>query len=158
MILQAAQHERVGGNHAGSYVQLPWRLVQNPLMAKQYKGLTDSESRAFDERLLSYEQRAAVAQGKAAQAFGRLLNLAETRNSGQARSIAHFIAATYNGAAFKFDLFDMRMLDVQISDDMLAALDALRWGKADLFRLVPEGEKRVLAVIALWGIQPASQP
>ena len=127
-------------------------------MAKHYKGLTDSESRAFDERLLSYDQRAAVAQGKAAQAFGRLLNLAETRDSGQARSIAHFVAATYNGAAFKFDLFDMRMLDVQISDDMLAALDALRWGKTDLFRLVPEGEKRVLAVIAFWGLQPASQP
>ena len=127
-------------------------------MPKHHKALTDSEFGAFDERLLSYEQRAAVAQGKAAQAFGRLLNLAETRDSGQARTIAQFIAATYDGAAFKFDLFDMRMLDVQISDDMLAALDALRWGKADLFRLVPEGDKRVQALIEFWGIQSASQP
>jgi hypothetical protein len=125
-------------------------------MEKHTQEFDASESRAFNERLLSYEQRADVAQGRAAQAFGRLLNLAETRDSGQARSIAQFIAATYNGAAFKFDLFEMRMLDVQISDDMLAALDALRWGKADLFRLVPEGDPRVQAVIALWGLQPAS--
>ena len=158
MILQPAQHKRVGGNDAGSSVRPPWQLVQNPVMPNHHKALTNNEFGAFDERLLSYEQRAALAQGKAAQAFGRLLNLAEPRDSGQARSIAHFIAATYNGAAFTFDLFDMRMLDVQISDDMLAALDALRWGKADLFRLVPEGEKRVLTVLALWGIQPASQP
>lgn len=36
----------------------------------------------------------------------------------------------------------------------LGALDALRWGKADLFRLVPDGEKRLQAVIALWGCSP----
>jgi hypothetical protein len=125
-------------------------------MAKNPKDVMDSEIRALDERLLSWERRAEEAQAKAAQAFGRLLHLAETRDSGQARSIAQFIAATYNGSAFKFDLFQLRMLDVQISDDMLAALDALRWGKADLFRLVPVGDKRVQAVIALWGLQPAS--
>ena len=40
---------------------------------------------------------------------------------------------------------------------MLACLDALRWGKADLYRLVPNGDKRVEAVINLWGLPwPAS--
>ena len=38
------------------------------------------------------------------------------------------------------------------SDDMLTCIDALRWGKADLFKLVPDGEQRVLAVLDLWGI------
>jgi hypothetical protein len=125
-------------------------------MAKYNKELTDDEIRALDERMLSWARRADEAQAKAAQAFGRLLHLAETRDSGQVRKIAQFIAATYNGSAFKFDLFELRMLDVQISDDMLAALDALRWGKAALFQLVPEGDKRVQAVIALWGLQPTS--
>ncbi len=125
-------------------------------MAKDPKDVMGSEIRALDERLQSWERRAEEAQSKAAQAFGRLLHLAETGDSGQARNIAQFIAATYNGSAFKFDLFELRMMDVQISDDMLAALDGLRWGKADLFRLVPEGDKRVQAVIALWGLQPAS--
>lgn len=129
--------------------------MQNLRMTKHNNEFKSDDIRALDERMLSWEQRAAQAQSKAAQAFGRLLNLAETSDCGQARSIAQFIAATYNGYAFKFDLFELRMLDVQISDDMLCALDALRWGKADLFRLVPEGDKRVQAVIAMWGLQPA---
>jgi len=47
----------------------------------------------------------------------------------------------------------LRTLDVAISDDMLAALDALRWGKADLYQLVPDGDKRMQAVIALWDLR-----
>jgi hypothetical protein len=118
--------------------------------------LTDDEMRALGERQLYREQRVDVAQAKAAQAYGRLLHLAETRDSGQILKIVQFLAATYNGRAFKFDLFELRTLDLEISDDMLAALDALRWGKADLCCLVPEGEKRVQAVIALWGLAQES--
>jgi len=101
----------------------------------------------------TFEQRSAEAQAKAAQAYSRLLNLAETRDSGQVFKIASFLAATYNGNAWKFDLFDLRALDVAISDDMLACLDALRWGKADLFELVPDGDKRMQAVIKQWGFK-----
>jgi hypothetical protein len=119
--------------------------------------LTDAEARALEARLQLYEERSAAAQAKAAQAYARLLNLAETRDSGQIRKIAQFLAATYNGTAFKFDFFDLRTLDVEISDDMLIALDALRWGKADLYRLVPDGQKRVEAVIALWGLQSGNE-
>ena len=48
--------------------------------------------------------------------------LAEERNSGQiiARGAA-FIAATYNGQAFPLDLFELRAVDIAISDDMLRA-------------------------------------
>jgi len=115
--------------------------------------LTDEEARALETRLQSYEDRSAAAQAKAAQAYARLLSLAETRDSGQIGKIAQFLAATYNGTAFKFDFFDLRTLDVEISDDMLISLDALRWGKADLYQLVPDGDKRMQAVIALWGLQ-----
>ncbi len=101
-------------------------------------------------------QRSAEAQAKAAHSFARLLTLAETRDSGQVRTIAKFLAATYNGADFSFDLFGLRTLDVAISDDMLICLDALRWGKADLYQLVPDGDKRIQAVIELWGLQSDS--
>ncbi len=97
-------------------------------------------------------RRASEAQAAAAQAYARLLNLAETRDSGQIRRVALFIASTYDGATFPFDLFELRTLDVAISDDMLVCLDALRWGKADLFKLVPDGERRIKAVCATWGI------
>jgi len=43
-------------------------------------------------------------------------------------------------------------VDVAIGDDMLACLDALRWARADLHRLVPRGEPRVRAVLHRWGL------
>lgn len=99
-----------------------------------------------------WAERARVAQAAAAQACARLLDLAGRRSSGQIRRVALFLAGTYNGEAFPFDLFELRTVDVAISDDMLACLDALRWGKADLYKLVPDGERRVLAVIDAWGL------
>lgn len=106
-----------------------------------------------DELDLSAEwaRRATAAQASAAQAYARLLELAEKHDSGQIRRVAHFLASTYDGATFPFDLFELRALDIAISDDMLVCLDALRWGKADLHKLVPDGSKRVEAVCASWG-------
>ena len=100
----------------------------------------------------SWARRAAEVQPKAAQAFARLLTIAETSDTGQAGRVARFIASSFNGAAHPFDLFDLRCLDVPISDDILLCLDALRWGKADLYKLVPNGEQRVKAVIESWGL------
>jgi hypothetical protein len=100
-----------------------------------------------------WARRAQQAQAAAAQAYARLLELAEKRDSGQVRRVAQFIASTYDGATFPFDLFELRAVDVAISDDMLVCLDALRWGKADLHKLVPDGEHRVRAVCAAWGLR-----
>lgn len=126
-------------------------------MSENNKRMSDEESRALDARFLDYEARGIAAQARAAQAYARLLLLAETRDSGQIRRIVQFLASTYNGTAFPWDPFDLRSLDVAISDDILTCLDALRWGKADLHGLVPNGQKRVAAVIDLWGLKwPAS--
>jgi hypothetical protein len=97
--------------------------------------------------------RADEATRKAAQAFERLLRLAEQRDSGQIPRVARFIAATYNGEAFKFDPFELRAVDIAISDDMLCCLDALRGACADLYTLVPDGDARVRAVIDRWGLR-----
>ena len=53
------------------------------------------------------------------------------------------MAFTFDGQAFKLNLFDLRAVDVPISDDMLVCLDALRWGREDLHLLIPHGEQRV---------------
>ena len=52
------------------------------------------------DELSAFATRSDESTRKAAQAFARLLQLAETRNSGQIPRIARFIAATYNGHAF----------------------------------------------------------
>jgi hypothetical protein len=99
-----------------------------------------------------WTHRAQSAQATAAQAFARLLAIAERSDTGQAARVARFIAATFDGPAFALDLFSLRAVDVTISDDMLACIDALRWGKADLHKLVPDGEQRVRALLATWGL------
>lgn len=119
--------------------------------------MSDDDGQSVEDRIRDYATRSSAAQSKAAQAIARLMHLAETRDSGQVPRIAQFLASTYNGTAFPWDPFDLRRLDVEISDDMLTCLEALRWGKADLYKLVPDGEKRVEAIIALWGLKwPAS--
>jgi hypothetical protein len=104
-------------------------------------------------RFAEFASRSHDATAKGAQAYARLLSMAERENSGQVRRVARFIAATYNGSAFPFDPYELRPLDVAISDDMLLCLDALRWAHADLHTLVPDGEERVQAVIRHWGLR-----
>lgn len=116
--------------------------------------MTQPEGLGASLARMQLRKQAATARG--GQAFARLLALAETRDSGQARRIAQFIAATYDGAAFPFDLFELRAVDEAISDNMLACLDALRWGQSDLYQLVPNGEQRVRAVIESWGLRPSA--
>ena len=102
-----------------------------------------------------WAQRAERAQALAAQAYARLLTLAQGE-TGQSGRAAKFLAATYNSVGYHFDLSELRAVDVEISDDMLTCLDALRWGKADLHTLVPGGARRVQAIIIAWGFKPAS--
>ena len=45
----------------------------------------------------TFAARSGEATRKGAQAFARLLQLAETRDSGQVPRVARFLAATYNG-------------------------------------------------------------
>ena len=86
--------------------------------------------------------RKGEATAKGGHAFQRLLQLTETRDSGQVRRGALFIASTCNGEAFPFDLFELRAVDEAISDDILLCIDALRWGQSDLHSLVPDGDRR----------------
>lgn len=99
--------------------------------------------------------RSTEATHHGARAFARLLQLAETSDSGQARRVAGFLASTYNGRRFPLDPFELRAVDASLSDDMLACLDALRWGQADLFTLVPDGDTRVQAIIRRWDLRVA---
>ncbi len=95
----------------------------------------------------------AEAQAKAAHAYARLIDIAAGSDTGQAARLAQFVAATYNGNAYAFNLFDLRTLDVPISDDMLACIDALRWGKADLYKLVPDGDAKVKGILRDWNLR-----
>ena len=115
--------------------------------------MTQAQTVTLASTLNSYEARSRNATSRGAEAYARLLALAEHHDSGQIARVVRFIAATYNGQTFSFDLFELRTLDVAISDDMLLCLDALRWGIADLYKLVPDGDARVRAVIDRWQLR-----
>jgi hypothetical protein len=108
---------------------------------------------AIEAALTQFDERSRQATQAGARAFARLLKLAEERDSGQITRIARFLAATYNGQAFRLDPFELRAVDIAISDDMLCCLDALRWGRADLHTLIPDGDARVRAIIECWGLR-----
>ena len=107
----------------------------------------------IDDDMQRLVLRKGEATAKAGHAFQRLLQLAETRDSGQVRRVALFIAATYNGEAFPLDLFELRAVDAAISDDMLLCIDQLRWGQSDLHSLVPDGDRR-----RIWGGKGGDRP
>lgn len=110
----------------------------------------------FEKQLALNDLRAEAALAAAIPAFAELLHLAETRDSGQIGRIARFLTATYNGECFTFDLFDLRCVDLEISDKMLACIDCLRWATSDLYRLVPDGDARIQAVMDRWGLRPTT--
>ena len=100
-----------------------------------------------------WQRRADEAEAKAGPALVRLLELAEGGDSGQIPRIAKFLASIYNGEAFPLDPFELRSVDITISDDMLTCLDALRWARTDLHKLIPNGDRRLQDVIARWGLK-----
>jgi len=102
-----------------------------------------------------WQARSQIVEAAASRSFDRLLCLAETSSSGQGRTVAHFLAATFDAQSFQFDLFELRTVDITISDDMLICLDALRWGKAELYKLVPDGRARIIAMCETRGLAPA---
>ena len=55
-------------------------------------------------------------------ALKRLFELAETRDSGQIKTVATVLAACYNGRRFRIDLNDFRMLDVSIFGDVMSVI------------------------------------
>ena len=107
----------------------------------------------LDRQEREWAERSQRAQAAAAQAYERLLRLTENRNSGQIKTVARFVASAFDGQTFPFDPFDLRAVDVSISDDMLVCLDALRWGKADLHKLVPDGYSRILKMCEAWNLK-----
>lgn len=75
-----------------------------------------------------WQRRAIEAQAQAAHAYARLLDIAETSDTGQASRVAKFLAGTFNGQAHPFDLFDLagikiggNYVDALNSDDLVVA-------------------------------------
>ena len=113
--------------------------------------------RDLDTQMQQWEHRATQAQARGAHAFARLLVIAEYEQGGQACVVAWFLRSLY-GNDVLLDPFALRAVEVDVSDDMLACLDTLRWAKADLCELVPNGHTRLRRLIERWSLRPPQDP
>lgn len=129
-------------------------MEDNDALRRNYRiGPLDAD---FRRQQKAWRERARLATAAGTTAFSRLLEVCEspeTDGTGQARTVARILAGLYNGETFPIDPYDLRSLDVPISDDVLDCLDALRWGKQDLHTLVPRGDERTRTVLERYGIE-----
>lgn len=114
---------------------------------------TRTHMASIDESAWEARARQSLADGE--QAFERLLSVAEKKaDTGQAGVIVSFIASVLGLS--KFDLYDLRRLDVDSADDVMACIDTIRWRKAHLADLVLDGWTRARTISADWGFAPAA--
>ena len=118
-------------------IQRMQRVVgQGDRMRVDHEGTLLERARLMVEELRSHE---ATELGLAA--FDRLLRLAEERDARHHRDVACFLAAVWNSQSLP--LITLRGLDQAVGDDMLAVLDAFRYGRINLAEQVDGGPARV---------------
>ena len=106
----------------------------------------DHEGTLFERaRLLEEEVRSHQASEWGLAAFDRLLRRLEEHDTAHAQDIAQFLAAVWNNQPLP--LATLRGVGADVGDDMVAVLDAFRWGRLSLVEQVPGGAKRLKAVI-----------
>lgn len=109
------------------------------------------------ERFRAERSEAAVRSHKATvsgrAAFERLLNMTESCSSGQIEIIAKFLWSTWHRSVeSRFDIFELRSLDTEISDDMIAVMDAIRWKEIPMSSFAENLRSRMSAMAEGWGI------
>lgn len=122
-------------------IQRMQRVVgQGDRLRVDHEGTVLERARLMMEEIRSHE---ATELGLAA--FDRLLRLAEERHPRYQRDIVGFLAAIWNNQSLP--LVTLRGLDQAIADDMVAVIDAFRWGRVNLAEQVEGGPARVVRAL-----------
>jgi hypothetical protein len=105
-----------------------------------HEGTVLERARMLVDELASHQ---ATEQGLAA--FDRLLRIADEPPSRQQRDVVAFLAAVWNSEPLP--LTALRGVERRVGDDMLAVLDAFRYGRLNLAEQVEGGPRRVARVL-----------
>lgn len=112
-------------------------------MRVDHEGTLLERARMMVEEISSHE-----ATERGLDAFDRLLRRAEERDVRHRRDILSFVAAVWNNKPLP--LVTLRGLEQTVGDDMLAVLDAFRYGRLTLTEHVEGGPRRVARVLKDW--------
>lgn len=94
------------------------------------------------------------AEGEAA--LRRLFEIAQG-DSGQCRRVAAFLLGLYNGDRFKFDLTDLRGLDLKIHEDCLAVLRLDHPCMQEVHRYFPNGGEAFELLAKRFGLSEGAE-
>lgn len=109
----------------------------------------DHEGTLFERaRMLGEEMSAHQATELGLAALDRLLRRVEGRDLRHRRDILAFVAAVWNNKPLA--LVTLRGLEQSVGDDMLAVLDAFRYGRLNLVEHVEGGPRRVTRALKEW--------
>ncbi|MBK6006756.1 hypothetical protein JJB11_11705 [Ramlibacter ginsenosidimutans] len=109
----------------------------------------DHEGTLFERaRMLGEEISAHQATELGLAALDRLLRRVEGRDPRHRRDILAFIAAVWNNKPLA--LATLRGLEQSVGDDMVAVLDAFRYGRLNLVEHVEGGPRRVTRALRDW--------
>ena len=109
----------------------------------------DHEGTLFERaRMLGEEISAHQATELGLAALDRLLRRVEGRDLRHRRDILAFVAAVWNNKPLA--LATLRGLEQSVGDDMVAVLDAFRYGRLNLVEHVEGGPRRVTRALKDW--------
>jgi len=98
------------------------------------------------------ESRKLIDAGK--PALARLMNIAESGDTGQGRYVAAFLLGLYNGNRFPFDLTNLRALDSALQDDCLTVLNMdAKACQHEVHRYFDNGGERFETMAKNWGLK-----
>ena len=124
----------------------------------QYPPLTPEEQAEISNRYIAemreFQSSMEVTHRLGEPALRRLLELCESRNSGQIHKVARLLAGLYNGCAFPFDLTNLRCLDSSILNDCISVIRMDACPKKEVHRYFENGDDRWQKLITKFRITP----
>jgi hypothetical protein len=128
--------------------------INEMVLLDSHTKVVDVEGTAkYRAELTDAATRGHTATKKGRDAFYRLMQMAETRQSSQIKKIALFLWCIWDQTdKSRFDLLDTRALDTAISDDILSVIDAIRWGKVPVHLMSEDLHKRMPKMLRKWGL------
>ena len=124
------------------------RLRSMKIEDRKTKGIDHERTTVRVAALLALEVRSYLATEKGCEALERLLEMTESRDSGQIQSVANFLGAMWGASLL--DPIILRGLDSEVGDDCIAVLDAVRWGRLSVSAMVEQANVRVPRTLRAW--------
>lgn len=126
-------------------------LIDRIALCKPGSNDTDHEATLLERaRMRSSELEDYRVTEEACEAFERLLRLAETRDSGQIRSIALVLAAAWG--VKPLELRELRGLDRDIGRDCMSVIAGIQAARIGADDMAEDAARRVPAALRAWGL------